>query len=279
MRDPFLSLPYCPIILKNPKVLTWVKTDVVNGDIEKTNAQTPKPIEEVLEYLEGKKRIVLMGCGVCATIFHTGSPAAVEEMAEKLTKEGKEITAKIEPPFTFPACYLPVSSMFLKENQKAIEDCDAMLMMSCGDGLQAVRGYLEDEMGIVKPMYPSNDALGFSSGGPSDFIEECQGCGDCELGRTAGVCPLVRCPKGLMNGPCGGVRKDGKCEVNEEQECAWVTIYNRLEKFGKLDELLETREPHDWSKQARPRSLSGVEALDLMEELRGTKKALESLGV
>ncbi|MEA2074135.1 MAG: methylenetetrahydrofolate reductase C-terminal domain-containing protein [Euryarchaeota archaeon] len=242
-------------------------------------AQTPKPIEEVLEYLEGKKKIVIMGCGVCATIFHTGSPAAVEEMSEKLTKEGKEITAKIAPPFAFPACYLPVSSMFLKENQKAFEECDAVLMMSCSDGAQAVRGYLEDEMGLVKQVYSANDALGYSSGGPTDFIEECQGCGECELNKTAAICPLTQCSKGLMNGPCGGVRKDGKCEVDPDKDCAWVQIYKRFEKFGELDKLLEIREPHDWSKTARPRKLLGVEPLDLMEELRGTKKAMEGLGV
>ncbi|MCD6456853.1 MAG: hypothetical protein J7K81_08740, partial [Methanophagales archaeon] len=105
------------------------------------NAQTPKPFEEVLEYLEGKKKIVLMGCGGCATIYHTGGIKEIDEMAEKLTKEGKEIS-KIGLPFGLFTCFLPMSSMVLNENKKAIEDCDAMLMMSCGDGLQAVRGYL-----------------------------------------------------------------------------------------------------------------------------------------
>ena len=242
------------------------------------NAQTAKPFEEVLGYLDGKKKIFLMGCGGCATIYHTGGIKEVNEMAEKLTKEGKEVT-KVELPFGIFTCFLPMSSMFLKENKKAIEDCDAILMMSCGDGLQAVRGYLEDEWGIRKPIYPSNNAQGFSSGGPSDFIEECQGCGDCELGKTAGVCPLVRCAKGLMNGPCGGVRKDGKCEVNEDQECAWVTIYKRLKEFGELDKLLEIREPHDWSKQSRPRRVTVEHPIDLLKELAGTKKVIESLGV
>ncbi len=242
------------------------------------NAQVEKPFEEVLGYLEGQKKIVIMGCGGCATIFHTGGVREVNEMAEKLTKEGKQIVGKIALPFAVFACYLPMSSMLVKEHQKEIEDCDAMLMMGCGDGLQAVRGYLEEELGIVKPMYPSNNALGFSSGGPAKFREECQACGECELGRTAGICPLVQCPKGMLNGPCGGTRPDGKCEVDPEKDCAWVQIYRRLEKLNGVSHLREILKPHDWSKQTRPRMLE-VEPIDLAKELAGTKKVIESLGI
>jgi len=242
------------------------------------NAQVRKPFEEVLGYLEGKKKIVLMGCGGCATIFHTGGIRDVEEMGEKLTKEGKQILGKIGLPFGIFTCYLPMSSMFLNEHRKEIEECDAIVMMACGDGAQAVRGYLEDEWGIVKPIYPSNDALGFSSGGPSDFKEECQACGECELGKTFGICPFVQCPKGLLNGPCGGTTVDGKCEVDSTRDCAWAMIYERAEQLGELDKLLKMIEPHHWSKAVRPRSLE-VEPLELLEELKGTKKAIESLGV
>ncbi len=242
------------------------------------NAQVRKPFEEVLGYLEGKKKIVLIGCGGCATIFHTGGQEDVEEMAGKLEKEGKEVVGKIKMPFAVFTCYLPMSSMFLKEHKDEIEQCDAILMQSCGDGLQAVRGYLEEEMGIVKPMYPSNDALGFSSGGPAKFREECQACGECELGKTAGICPLVQCPKGLMNGPCGGTRPDGKCEVDPEKDCAWVQIYRRLEKLNSLNEYSQILEPHDWSKQTRPRMLE-IEPIDLHEKLGETKKTLEALGI
>ena len=242
------------------------------------NAQVRKPFEEILGYLEGKKRIFLMGCGGCATVFHTGGIKEVDEMAEKLTGEGKEIVGKIGLPFAVFACYVPMSSMFLKEHKEEVEKCDAILMQSCGDGLQAVRGYLEDEWGIVKPIYPSNDALGFSSGGPSDFKEECQACGECELGKTFGICPFVQCPKGLLNGPCGGTTVDGKCEVDSTRDCAWAMIYERAEQLGELDKLLKMIEPHRWSKAVRPRSLE-VEPLELLEELKGTKRAIESLGV
>ena len=244
----------------------------------KMNAQVQKPFEEILGYLEGKKKIMLMGCGGCATVFHTGGIREVNEMAERLKKEGKEIVGKIGAPFGVFACYKPMYSMLLKEHRKEIEECDAILMQSCGDGLQSVREYLEEEMGIFKPIYPANDALGFSSGGPSDFKEECQACGECELGRTVGICPLVQCPKGLLNGPCGGTRPDGKCEVDPEKDCAWVQIYRRMEKLGELQKYSEILKPHNWSKQTRPRRVK-AEPLKLEEELAGTKKVIESLGI
>jgi len=242
------------------------------------NAQVRKSFDEVLEYLNGKKNITIMGCGGCATIFHTGGIRQVDEMAEKLSQNGKQITGKIGLPFAVFACYTPMSSMFLKEHRKEIEECDAMLMMACGDGMQAVREYLEEEMDIARPMYPSNDALGFSSGGPVKFREECQACGECELGKTAAICPLVQCPKGLMNGPCGGTRLDGMCEVDPDKECAWVQIYRRRDRLNESGDFARILEPHDWSKQVRPRTLE-VEPIDLPKELAGTKKVIESLGI
>jgi len=241
------------------------------------NAQEQKPFEEILEHLNGAKKIVLMGCGGCATIFRTGGIKEVNDLAERLENTGKEVLARIGLPFGFLCCYLPVSSKFVEEHIEAFKACDAVLMMSCGDGAQTVREYL-DEKGIVKPLFCVNNALGYSGGGPTQFHEECLGCGDCKLALTAGICPLTQCSKSLMNGPCGGVRPDGKCEVDPERDCAWVQIYKRLEKLGKVDLLLEMREPHDWSKTARPRR-EEVEPIDMMEELARTKRAIEALGV
>lgn len=242
------------------------------------NAQEPKEFEEVLDYLEGKEKIVLSGCGGCATIFHTGGIEDLDRMEEKLEAEGKQVIGKIGMPLAVFACYLPMSGPIYEEHREVLEEADAILNQSCGDGLQAMRGYLEEEMGIVKPIYPANDALGFSSGGPSEFQEECQACGQCELGQTAGLCPLVHCPKGLLNGPCGGVRDDGTCEVDSDKDCVWVKIYERMEKLEQLEEFIDNMDPHDWSQQTRPRQLE-VEPIDLEKELAGTKEALESMGI
>ena len=134
------------------------------------------------------------------------------------------------------------------------------------------------EKGIIKPVYPANNALGFFGEGPKEFLEKCQGCGECEVGLTAGICPLTQCPKGLLNSPCGGTRPNGKCEVDPEKDCAWVLIYERLKNLGKLSLLKKIHPPHNWEKALRPRKLE-VEPIDLLEKLKETKKVIQSLGI
>jgi len=217
--------------------------------------QVQKPIEEILGYLDGKEKIVLCGCGGCATVFHTGGEPEVKEMAKTLSGHGKKILAAIAPPFGEFTCYAPWSKERLSKYQHEIEACDAILMLSCGDGLQVVRkSVIEGEFGLLKPIYPATNPIGHMGGGPTLFEEKCQQCGECELGRLAGICPLTQCPKGLLNGPCGG-SENGKCEVDPERDCAWALIIERLKKLGELDRLEEIIQPKDWSRMQRPRKL------------------------
>lgn len=224
--------------------------------------QTKKPIEEVLGYLEGKKKIVIYGCGGCATVFHTGGEQEVNEMKDILTKNGKEVLAAITVPFGEFTCYAPWSNARLSAHREQINNCDAILMLSCGDGLQVVREILEKEFKLVKSIYPAANPVGHMGGGPALFKEKCIQCGECELGKLSGICPMTQCAKGLLNGPCGGTRKDGKCEVNPDDDCAWVLIYNRLKELGELESMAEIIPPKDWSKMQRPRKLE-VEPLSL----------------
>ena len=113
---------------------------------------------------------------------------------------------------------------------------------------------MEDEYGLIKPIYPANDALGHMGGGPTLFREKCQQCGQCVLGQYAGICPMTQCAKGLLNGPCGG-SKNGKCEQEPEHDCAWILIYERLKKLGELDKIKGFVHPKDYSKMRRPRTL------------------------
>lgn len=217
--------------------------------------QVQKPMEEILGYLDGKEKIVLVGCGGCATVFHTGGEQEVKEMADTLSGHGKNVLAAIAPPFGEFTCYTPWSKARLSKYRREIEECDAILMLTCGDGLQVVREFvIEGEFGLVKPIYPANDAIGHMGGGPTLFKEKCQQCGECLLGRFAGICPLTQCAKGLLNGPCGG-SQDGKCEVDPERDCAWALIIERLEKLGMLGMLEEIVPPKDWSKMERPRKI------------------------
>ncbi|MCG3212319.1 MAG: hypothetical protein FOGNACKC_05967 [Anaerolineae bacterium] len=71
----------------------------------------------------------------------------------------------------------------------------------------------------------------------------CRMCGNCILQETAFVCPMT-CPKGLRNGLCGGATPDA-CEVDPSRPCTWYKIYERAEKMGRLDNLLEINAPID----------------------------------
>jgi len=104
-----------------------------------------------------------------------------------------------------------------------------------------------------KPVYPALDTLfiGWEES-PGRFIEICMQCGECVLGQYVGICPMTQCAKGLLNGPCGG-SKDGKCEQEPEHDCAWVLIYERLKRLGKLHEMKEFVPPKDYGKMKIPR--------------------------
>ena len=74
----------------------------------------------------------------------------------------------------------------------------------------------------------------------------CRMCGNCLLQETAFICPM-ECPKGLRNGPCGGSTPE-HCYVDETRPCIWYRIYERAEKMGRLDRLMEVLPPLDWDK-------------------------------
>lgn len=138
--------------------------------------------------LDEKEKLVLYGCDGCATIFHTGGEPEIKEMADTLSKHGERILAAIAPPFGEFTCYAPWSKEHLSKYWQQVEECDAILMLSCGDGLQAVSELVtENEFGLVKPIYPANDATGNIGGCPSAFREKCMQCGQCVLGQFAGI--------------------------------------------------------------------------------------------
>jgi hypothetical protein len=131
----------------------------------------------------------------------------------------------------------------LRENADDIEAADCILVMTCAFGVQTVALYLDKP----KTVYPALNTLFVGKEeSPGQFIEVCAQCGNCVLAQTAGICPLVRCAKSLLNGPCGG-SVGGKCEVSKDIPCAWQTIIDRLEAMGELDRLEEIALPRDWS--------------------------------
>jgi hypothetical protein len=87
-----------------------------------------------------------------------------------------------------------------------------------------------------------------SMGAPEEqgiYMEKCGGCGDCVLHLTGGICPVARCSKSLLNGPCGG-SQNGKCEIDPETPCGWDLIYRSLKEQGRLDLMDVVIAPKNW---------------------------------
>jgi len=61
--------------------------------------------------------------------------------------------------------------------------------------------------------------------GLKGFLFDCQMCGNCALSKTGMSCPM-NCPKTIRNGPCGGVRANGMCEIKPEMRCVWVAAWD-----------------------------------------------------
>lgn len=205
-----------------------------------------KDLKELLKYLTGEKNIFIIGCGECSTTCRTGGEEEVKKMKELLEKEGKTVTGYCIP--TAP-CVAAKVKLELAKHRKELEASDSILILACGLGIQSVK----DNLRSFKPVHVGCDTLFMGqvdAGGL--FLERCTACGDCVLEMTGGICPVTRCPKSLLNGPCGGQNK-GKCEVDKDRDCAWILIYNELKKQGKLSLLKDIKPPKDHTKSTKPR--------------------------
>ncbi len=220
-----------------------------------------KPLEEILQMLSGRK-VALLGCGGCVAFYRTGGAAQVRELAERLRGHVEVVALGVSN----RQCYLcredELSELGSADRIRKIarelegfdrlEEAEAVLSLACGVGVQNLAELLE------LPVYPAQNTLFMGRRRvEGDFdIELCAGCGDCVLGYTGGICPVTKCSKSLMNGPCGGVF-NGLCEVSratgEEIPCAWVEIYRRLKKLNRLQEMRRIREPRSHAASGIPR--------------------------
>ena len=184
-----------------------------------------KPFEELAKLLEDMERIFIIGCGTCTTMCHTGGQPEVIDMEEVLRTKGKVVTGWM----VIPVACDELSHEALEEHREAIEQAQALLIMTCAFGVQTVAMHLD------KPVLPALDTLFIGKEKSLGTFEEiCVQCGECVLGETAGICPVAGCHKGLVNGPCGGTNK-GKCEVDSNKDCVFTLIYKKLAKMGKVD--------------------------------------------
>ena len=202
-----------------------------------------KPLDEVNQILNTFERVYIVGCGTCATMTKTGGAEEVSAMKEHLQELGKLITGST----VIPTACDEMTEVAFKENEGAINNANCVLVMACALGVHRLSLYTD------LPIIPALDTLFIGvEDSPGYFHEVCAQCGQCILGEMAGICPLTRCHKGLLNGPCGGTN-NGKCEVDKEKDCAWTLIYQRLEEQGRLDLMRKYQPPKNYQVVPRPR--------------------------
>jgi len=197
-----------------------------------------KPLEEILNYLDGEKNIFLIGCKGCAEGWDSGGEKQVIAMGKTLQEHGKAIAGFVVVDMV---CDSVLTKLKLRAHKSEIAAADSILVLTDGAGVQTVAEV------VNKVVHPGCNTL--SSGGAHaewKEAERCLECGDCMLEFTGGICPIARCSKHLLNGPCGG-SQDGKCEVNADIPCVWQLIIERLTELGQLDRLEKLVPPKNWN--------------------------------
>ncbi len=200
-----------------------------------------KPLEEIKSMIGDAKKVLVLGCGTCVTVSFAGGEKEVAILASQLRmaskmegieREIREFTVQRQCEYE----YNDLAADYVRE-------ADIIVSMACGIGVQTMNAQFPEKITV-----PAVNTTGLSQPTEQGVWEErCQACGDCILHLTGGLCPIARCAKSLLNGPCGG-SQNGICEVYAEREtpCVWDQIYHRLKDLGKLDLIMEIRPPKNW---------------------------------
>lgn len=198
-----------------------------------------KPIDEILDMVQDAKRVLILGCRGCVTVCSAGGEREVEILASLLRlgrkKQGKPVEV-IEGALVRQCDKEYIDGMDQWDGQY-----DAVVSMACGVGVNFIAN--------LRPMdnvYPGVNTTFY--GGSTEqgvWTEQCAGCGNCILHLTGGLCPVARCAKSLMNGPCGG-SVEGRCEIHADVPCIWQSIHDRLERTGKKSDMDKIAPIRDW---------------------------------
>ncbi len=230
---------------------------------------TQKPFEEIWDMVKDYKSVYILGCNTCVAICHAGGGKEAEIIGSmlkmKAAQEGKDMTINTNGIMRQcePEYFDPVMDELRKQS--------LVVSTACGVGVN----FLADRIGNI-PVYPGvNTSFYGAVPEPGKFTELCLGCGNCIVHLTGGICPIARCTKSLMNGPCGGTNK-GKCEVGDEVDCGWFLIVERMKQIGQLEKLTEVQPPRNWSTSFHggPRriSLEHIRAFEEQEEQKEAQK-------
>jgi len=216
------------------------------------HATIQKSLEEVVKNIKEQEKVFVVGCGNCAEKCKSGGEQQCKEMKECLESKNVQVSGYGATDSGKSLCKLSLAKELLNvRHKKQTEEADSFLVLACGQGIHAVIDATNG--GLV---HPGCDTIFGGETVTDNFITEfCSLCGECIVETTGGLCPLTLCSKGLLNGPCGGA-KNGKCEVDKEQDCGWQLIYERLKSIDRLDSMYNHQPPKNYSKWSKPRNLS-----------------------
>ena len=215
-----------------------------------------KSIPELVDILNVHKRILVLGCGTCVSVCLAGGEREVSiiSSALRIASRSKGLAFEIDELTIERQC----DNVFIEQAAEAIGRSEAVLSLGCGAGVQAIAERFGN-----KPVYAGLNTkfLGILEE-RGVWTEKCAACGSCVLHEFGGICPITRCAKHMLNGPCGGSRED-RCEVRSDRPCAWQLIYQRLKGIGQLDRLKRIESPRNWSQ-----SLNGGPRVIIREDHR-----------
>jgi len=199
-----------------------------------------KPMEEIIEEIKHFENILVLGCNECVTVCEAGGKKEVGVLASALRmfflKQGRKM--RIDERTLERQC----DPEYLEEIRDVADGYDAVVSLACGVGVQFTAEHYPS-----LPVYPGvNTCFMGVTEARGMWTERCQGCGQCILAATGGICPVARCAKRLFNGPCGG-SSDGKCEIGKDTVCAWQLIIDRLRALGRMEEYERIAPIKDWS--------------------------------
>ena len=210
-----------------------------------------KPFAEIASMVGQYQSILIVGCDGCSGIYEVGGLKQAEilkqqlKIARELRKGGKIHVKTVSIP---RQCDVDIVTNKLR---REVAEQEAILSLGCGVGVQTLADIYDD-----KPVFPALDTMfiGMEDKSQGKLFERCKACGDCILAETGGICPITRCAKGLLNGPCGGT-VNSKCEVyGYTRDCAWILIWNRLKQRGMMNLFTKFR-PFRVNRQHSPREL------------------------
>ncbi|MBP6963005.1 MAG: methylenetetrahydrofolate reductase C-terminal domain-containing protein [Armatimonadetes bacterium] len=202
-----------------------------------------KHIQDLKALLADYPRVLVLGCGTCVTVCLAGGEREVGMISSALRIANKTDKGASEQTIVEATIERQCENQFIEDALDEILEADAVLSLGCGVGVQAIAERFPN-----KPVYAGLDTLFMGLLQQQGiWTEKCVGCGTCVLGSYGAVCPITRCSKAQLSGPCGGAR-EGKCEVDPDMDCAWQLIYDRLKALGQLDRLAEPAPLANWSK-------------------------------